>query len=340
MAARFIRSSLLAAWAMLAAACSDNPAPGVGSAASSLGVTIDGSSTVFPIHEAVAEAFQAEDPRRRVTIGVSGTGGGIEQLCTGQLDIAGASRRMKPTEQEACRAHGVVPLEVPVAWDGIAVVVHPQADWVQAATVDELRTMWAPEAQGQVLRWSQVRPGWPDAELHLYGPGVDSGTYDYFTQAIVGKEHSSRGDYTASEDDNVLVQGISSDRHALGFVGLAYYEQNRERLRALAIIEPGKGPAEGVRPGPDTVRDGSYHPLSRPLYIYVSAEAARREPVREYVRFLLESGPQLVEEVGFVPLPEQAYAQARVDFEARLNPVATLRPTPATLVRAEAPTPR
>lgn len=191
-------------------------------------ILIDGSSTVFPITEAMAEEFQKRHPGVKVTVGISGTGGGFKKFCRGETDISDASRPIKPSEVELCRQNGIDYIELPVAFDGLAVVVNPKNTWAACMTVRELKKIWEPEAQGRVTRWSQVRPGWPDEELHLYGPGTDSGTYDYFTEAIVGKEHSSRGDYMASEDDNVLVQGVASDRLALGFFGVAYYEQNRD----------------------------------------------------------------------------------------------------------------
>jgi len=190
---------------------------------------------VYPITEAVAEEFQKSHPAVRVTVGVSGSGGGFKKFGMGETDISNASRPIKPSEVDLCRQHGVEYVELPVAYDGLAVVVHPQNNWANSITVAELKKLWSPEAQGTVMKWSDVRPGWPEEEIHLFRPGVDSGTYDYFTAAIVGKEHSSRGDFTSSEDDNVLVQGIATDRLALGFFGLAYYEENHERLKLLAV---------------------------------------------------------------------------------------------------------
>ena len=211
-------------------------------------VQIDGSSTVYPITEAMAEEFQkASKGKYRVTVGISGTGGGFKKFCRGETDIANASRPIKESEREACREAGIEFIELPVALDALAVTVNPQNDWVDHLTVEELKKIWAPEAQGEVTSWSQVREGFPDRPLHLYGPGVDSGTYDYFTEAVVGEEGASRGDFTASEDDNVLVQGIANDPNALGFFGYAYYEENQNRLKALAIdggdgcVEPGRG---------------------------------------------------------------------------------------------------
>ena len=227
-------------------------------------VTVDGSSTVFPIAEAVAEEYRRVDPAARVTVGVSGTGGGFEKFCAGETDIASASRPIRAVEIEACAAAGVGFVELPIAYDGIAVVVHAGNDWVETLTPDDLKRMWEPAAQGIVTRWNQVRPEWPDRELHLFGPGIDSGTFDYFTRAIVGAPGVGRGDFTSSEDDNVLVQGVSNDELALGFFGYAHYEENRDRL-ALSAIDDGDDTngAGAVRPSPDTVRDGTYQPLSR-----------------------------------------------------------------------------
>jgi phosphate transport system substrate-binding protein len=257
-----------------------------------------------------------------VTIGVSGTGGGFKKFCVGETAITGASRPIKPSEVELCRIGGkagpVEYIELPLAYDGISVVVNPRNDWVDQLRVAELAALWRPEAQGQIARWSQVRPGWPDEEVHLFGPGVDSGTYDYFTLAIVGMEHSSRGDFTSSEDDNVLVQGVATDRLALGFFGYAYYLENRSRLRAVPIddenSENGKGPI-AVTAG--SILDGTYSPLSRPIFVYVSKAAAERSEVDALVRFYLEQGPKLVADVGYVPLPEPVYALALRRYERR-----------------------
>ncbi len=280
-------------------------------------IAIDGSSTVYPIAEAVAEEFQKKFSTR-VTIGVSGSGGGFKKFCRGETAISNASRPIKPSEVELCQKKGIEYIELPVAYDGIAVVVNPKNDWVNYITVDELRRIWAPEAQGKVTSWHQVRTGWPQRKLNLYGPGVDSGTYDYFTEAIVGKEHSSRGDYTSSEDDNVLVQGVASDPGALGFFGLAYYEENRDKLKVVPVDdgnpENGKGP---IAPTPETVANSTYQPLSRPLFIYVNKKAAERPEVQQFVDFFLTAGPPLVREVGYIPLPERAYALVKTRFERR-----------------------
>jgi len=276
---------------------------------------VDGSSTVYPITEAVAEEFQATaaGQKTRVTIAVSGTGGGFKRLCAGDADLTGASRPIKPAELEACaRAHQDY-LELPVAYDGIAVVVNPANDWAKTMTVAELKKIWAPDAQGKITRWSQVRPGWPDKPLHLFGPGVDSGTYDYFTKAIVGEEHASRGDYTSSEDDNVLVQGVSRDEGGLGFFGFAYFAENRDKLQIVSISAGGAPP---VVPSPETIAAGTYQPLSRPVFLYVRATAAARPEVRAFLDFYLDKGAPLVTEVGYVPLPAEAYELVKARLRA------------------------
>ncbi len=279
-------------------------------------IRADGSSTVFPISEAVAEEFQKSNRSTQVTVGISGTGGGFKKFCAGETDISNASRPIKPSEVELCQKNGIQYIELPVGYDGLAVVVNPKNDWATSMTVAELKRLWEPEAQGKLVRWNQLRPEWPDQEIHLFGAGVDSGTYDYFTEAIVGKEHSSRGDFTSSEDDNVLVQGVSTDPHALGFFGFAYYLENKEKLKLLGIddgkADNGDGP---VTPSIETVRNGTYQPLSRPIFVYVSAKSLDRPEVAEFVRYYLANAPKLSLEVGYIPLPERAYelAQKRVD---------------------------
>ena len=292
---------------------------GAGSAASSV-IAIDGSSTVFPITEAVAEEFQRATPEARVTVGISGTGGGFSKFCAGETDISDASRPIRQVEIEACAAAGIEFVELPIAYDGIAIVVNPNNDWVDTLTVDELKRMWEPDAQGTITRWEQVKTGWPDSELHLFGPGADSGTFDYFTEAIVGEGGASRGDFTSSEDDNVLVQGTATDELALGFFGYAYYEENLDRLKLVAVDdgddENGAGP---VAASPQTVREGTYRPLSRPVFIYVSTAALERPEVEAFVEFYLTEGATLVREVGYVPLEAHEYQQVRDRASARVT---------------------
>ncbi|MET0388455.1 MAG: PstS family phosphate ABC transporter substrate-binding protein [Polyangiales bacterium] len=279
-------------------------------------IRIDGSSTVYPITEAAAEEFQKQHPAK-VTIGVSGTGGGFTKLCAGEIAIAGASRPIKAVEQQACAATKVELIELPVAYDGLAVVVHPKNTWATSLSVDELKKIWEPAAQQKITRWSQVRAGWPDRPLHLFGPGVDSGTYDYFTKAIVGEEHQSRGDYTSSEDDNVLVQGVSRDEGGLGFFGLAYYEENADKLKLIPIDDGvatnGQGP---IVASTMTVEDGTYQPLSRPIFLYVAKAAHARPEVRAFIDFYLDHGPSLVKEAHYIALPARAYQLAHKRFDS------------------------
>lgn len=317
-----LQSGSLLAAAIALVACSDAPPTGDAQPSSSSAqrsvVKIDGSSTVFPISEAVAEEFQRAH-KARVTIGVSGTGGGFKKFCRSETALTGASRPIKPSEVSLCAAAGVEYTELPVAYDGIAIVVNKENTWVDRITVAELKALWSPDAQDKVTRWSQVRTGWPDEEIHLFGPGVDSGTYDYFTKAIVGKEHSSRGDFTSSEDDNVLVQGVSGDRLALGFFGFAYYAENRSRLRAVPVDDGDESNgAGGVLPSVETVAGGTYQPLSRPIFMYVSNRAAERPDVSSFVDFYLTQGGALAEEVGYIALPDDVYGLARKRFEQRI----------------------
>ncbi len=291
---------------------------GCGNKKSGPTIKIDGSSTVYPITQAVAEEFKGD---ARITIGVSGTGGGFKKFCRGETVVSGASRPIKPTEREACKKAGIEYIELPVAYDGIAVVTHKDNDWVDSLTVAEMAKMWAPESsKNGIKKWSQIREGWPDKEFHLFGPGVDSGTYDYFTKAVVGKEHSSRGDFTASEDDNVLVQGVSTDKVALGFFGFAYYKENAGKLKLIPIDDgkPDNG-AGPVAPSVETVKDGTYQPLSRPIFIYVSAKGLDRKEVVEFVDFYLGKGRSLVGEVGYIPLPQSAQELVVKRFKDRVK---------------------
>lgn len=274
-------------------------------------VKIDGSSTVFPITEAVAEEFQKQHRGVRVTVGISGTGGGFKKFCVGETDLNDASRTIKETEIAKAKEHGIQFIELPVAFDGISVLVNPKNDFVDFMTVEELRKIWQPGST--VKMWSDVRPGWPDHPITLYGPGTDSGTFDYFTGAINGKEQACRPDFTASEDDNVLVQGIAGDENALGFFGFAYFAENRSLLKAVPI-ETGSGP---VSPSETTINDGSYKPLSRPIFIYVSSASADKPEIDAFVKFYLANAKTLVSEVGYVPLPDEAYALALARFESR-----------------------
>jgi len=267
-------------------------------------IKIDGSSTVFPITEAMAEEFMKRNRGVNITVGISGTGGGFSKFCAGETDISNASRPIKQSEIDKCKAAGIEYIELPVAFDALTVVVNPRNNWVSSLTTAELKKIWEPGST--VNNWSQVRSGFPNRTMRLYGPGTDSGTFDYFTEAINGKAGDSRSDYTASEDDNVLVQGVSQDESALGYFGFAYYEENRNRLKAVAI-DGGNGP---VAPSRANVENNTYTPLSRPIFIYVSERAAQRPEVRQFVSFYL-SNPQLVDEVGYIRLPQEGYTLAR-----------------------------
>ena len=295
------RFTLVAVAALFAGALGANAVP-----AHAQTVKIDGSSTVFPITEAMAEDFQkAKKGKIRVTVGISGTGGGFKKFCRGETDISDASRPILKKEMDDCRAAGVQYIELPVAYDALTVVIHPDNKWAQTLTVAELRKMWEPAAQGKVKTWKQVNPAWPDQALKLFGPGADSGTFDYFTEAVNGKAKSSRGDFTASEDDNVLVQGVSRDVNALGYFGFAYYVENKDKLRAARIADKA---GQGVEPSFETVINGTYQPLARPIFIYINSKSLERPEVREFVEFYMNNAEALVREVKYVPLPAKAYA--------------------------------
>lgn len=274
-------------------------------------IKADGSSTVYPITEAVAEEFQSvKKGKVKVTVGISGTGGGFKRFCRGETDISDASRPIKKSEIDACKEQKIEFIELPVAYDGLAIVVNPKNTWVKSFTVDDLKKMWEPAAEKKITKWNQIRPEWPAVNLKLFGPGADSGTFEYFTEAVVGKARSSRGDFTASEDDNVLVQGVSGDKGALGYFGLAYYEENKDKLKVVPI-DGGKGP---VSPTEKTVENNSYQPLSRPLFIYINKAAVSRPEVKEFVEFYLKNASKLVKEAKYISLPAQAYKLAEERF--------------------------
>ncbi|HLO51875.1 MAG TPA: PstS family phosphate ABC transporter substrate-binding protein [Kamptonema sp.] len=276
-------------------------------------IKIDGSSTVYPVTEAVAEEFQKANRGIQVTVGVSGTGGGFKKFCRGETDISNASRPISKTEIQECASKGIKYMELPIAYDALTVVVNTQNTWAKSLTVAELKKMWEPGAQGKINNWSQIRSGFPNAPLKLFGPGTASGTFDYFTEAIVGKSKSSRGDYTASEDDNVLVQGVTRDKNAIGYFGYAYYEENKGKLKAVPI-DSGKG---AVLPSTQAVQNGTYRPLSRPLFIYVNAKSADKPEVKQFVEFYLKNGAKLAREVKYVALPAVAYTTAMGHFTKR-----------------------
>jgi phosphate transport system substrate-binding protein len=272
-------------------------------------VKVDGSSTVFPITEAVAEEFQiSKRGKVHVTVGIAGTGGGFKKFCRGETDISDASRPILAAEMEACKAAGIKYIELPVAYDALTVAVNPKATWVDQITVAELKKMWEPAAQGSVTKWSQVNSKWPNQPLKLFGPGSDSGTFDYFTEAVNGKAKSSRGDFTASEDDNVLVQGVSQDVNALAYFGYAYYSANAGKMKALKVVNSAGQP---VGPSEAAVLDGTYNPMSRPLFIYVNADSLKKQEVKDFVEFYLTTGAQMSKEVKYVPLAASAYDMAK-----------------------------
>jgi phosphate transport system substrate-binding protein len=304
------KASLAAIMLAALVSCSKHSGNGSGSP-----IKVDGSSTVFPLSQAAGEEFQKAG-KGTVTVGESGTGGGFKKFCRGEIDVTGASRPIKQQEADDCKKAGIEFVELPVAYDGLAVVVNPKNTWVDHLTVDELKKIWAPESK--ITNWKDVREGFPDRPQNLFGAGTDSGTYDYFTQAIVGKEHSSRGDYTANEDDNVLVQGVAGAENALGFFGFAYYVSNKEKLRIVPIDDGNKDNGDGpITPSPETVMNGTYQPLARPIFIYTSLGALKRKEVASFVEFYLANTAKLSAEVGYVALPAKAIELAEARFTER-----------------------
>jgi phosphate transport system substrate-binding protein len=278
-------------------------------------IKIDGSSTVYPITEAMAEEFQTSKRNSiKVTAGVSGTGGGFKKFCRGETDIQDASRPITGAEMADCKKIGNQYIELPIAYDATVVAVNVKNP-LNEITVAQLKKMWEPAAAGKILKWNQVDSKWPDSDLKLFGAGSDSGTFDYFTEAIVEKAKSSRGDYTASEDDNIIVKGISGDKNALGYLPMSYYMENTKTLKALAIIGGDKAPVKtGVLPSKETVENGTYFPLSRPLFLYINVKSANRPEVREFVNFYLDHAPAIVQEVKYIALPAKAYKMASEHF--------------------------
>lgn len=302
---------IIACLSVMGFACGGSNSGGPGGSTERAVIKIDGSSTVFPVTEAVAEEFQKEKKGTvNVTVGISGTGGGFKKFVRGEIDVADASRPILAEEMVQAKANGIEFLELPVAFDALTVVVNPQNNWVDSITVAELKKIWEPEAQGKITHWNQVRPEWPNEKIALFGAGADSGTFDYFTEAIVGKAKASRGDYTASEDDNVLVQGIEGNKYALGYIPYAYFAPHSNKMKALGIDwekNKTKGP---VMPSPENVLTGTYNPLSRPLFIYVSRKSLDKPAVKEFVEFYLKNVGTLALEVKYLPLPDTAYQMA------------------------------
>ncbi|MBX7131903.1 MAG: PstS family phosphate ABC transporter substrate-binding protein [Fimbriimonadaceae bacterium] len=282
-----------------------------GTTTSSAEIKIDGSSTVYPIMERMAELFNEKNPKARPTVGTSGTGGGFKKFVVGEIDIANASRAIEAEEEAKAKENGIEFVEIPVAFDGLSVVINPKNTFAETLTVAELKKIWEPDSK--VKNWSDVRAGFPEKPIQLFGAGTDSGTFDYFTKAINGEEKASRADYQASEDDNTLVQGVAGDEFALGYFGYAYYEKNKDQLKVVKV-DPGSG---GVAPSPETIADGTYQPLSRPLFIYINKKALDRPEVMEFVKFILTDGKNSLGEVGYVPLPDAAYAKVLERLEAK-----------------------
>ncbi len=279
-------------------------------------VQIDGSSTVFPVCEAVAEEFQlSQNGKVHVTVGISGTGGGFKKFCRGETDVSNASRPILKDEMEEAKKNGIEFIELPICFDALTIVVHKDNDWLESISVDDLKKMWEPSAAGTITHWNQINPKWPNEKLALFGAGADSGTFDYFTEAVNGKAKQSRGDYTASEDDNTLVQGISGNKHALGYLPYAYYEPNKDKLKAVPVTWSKNKSPDPVAPNMENVLAGTYAPFSRPLFIYVNKKAAAKPEVKSFVEFFLENGGSLAKEVKYLPLPDSAYAKAKERFE-------------------------
>ena len=276
-------------------------------------IKVDGSSTVYPITQTVIEEFKTTKAETaEINVDFSGTGGGFKKFCAGQTDINNASRPISTAEMAACRQEGVAYIELPVAFDALTVVVNPANDWVDSLTIQDLAKIWSAQAEGKITRWNQVKPDFPDKPLNLFAPGEDSGTFDYFNEAVIGKEGTSRKDYVSSEDDNILVQGVKQDPNALGYFGLAYYEARQDEIKAVAI-DNGEG---AVLPTREAVETGEYQPLSRPLFIYVNSSAAQKNPaLKEFVEFYLEKAPEVVSQVGYVPLPEEGYLLTQIHFQ-------------------------
>jgi phosphate transport system substrate-binding protein len=276
-------------------------------------IKVDGSSTVFPITEAVSEEYQAfTKGATKVTVGVSGTGGGFKKFCRGETDVQNASRPITKEEMASCRTSKTNYFELPIAFDAIAIVVNTKNNWINEITTEELKKMWEPAAQGKIMTWKQVNAKWPDEKLTLFGASTDNGTFDYFTEAIVEKAKSSRGDYTASVDHNTRVMGVNSSKGALGYMPYSYYVSNKDKLKILGVIGGAKAPSKkAVLPNEKTVISGTYFPLSRPIFIYVNKAAMTRPEVKQYAEFYLDKAAELVKQVQYIPLPATAYTQAK-----------------------------
>ncbi len=266
-------------------------------------VKVDGSSTVYPITEGIAEDFQ-KATRIKTTVGVSGTGGGFKKFCRGEIDIANASRSITQQEIDACKGKGINFYEFPIAFDAMTVVINPRNTFIKELTIDQLRRLWEPQAQGKITHWNQIDPKWPNQRISLFGPGADSGTFEYFTEAVTGKSKSSRGDFTASEDDNILVKGVSTNQFGLAYFGFAYYEENKSKIRAVPIVNKD---GKAVYPSEKTVMDGTYNPLARPIFIYANANSVKKPEVKQFIEFYMKNAAAISKDVKYVPLPDKVY---------------------------------
>jgi phosphate transport system substrate-binding protein len=266
-------------------------------------VKVDGSSTVYPITEGIAEDFQ-KATRIKTTVGVSGTGGGFKKFCRGEIDIANASRSITQQEIDACKGKGINFYEFPIAFDAMTVVINPRNTFIKELTIDQLRRLWEPQAQGKITHWNQIDPKWPNQRISLFGPGADSGTFEYFTEAVTGKSKSSRGDFTASEDDNILVKGVSTNQFGLAYFGFAYYEENKSKIRAVPIVNKD---GKAVYPSEKTVMDGTYNPLARPIFIYANANSVKKPEVKQFIEFYMKNAATISKDVKYVPLPDKVY---------------------------------
>lgn len=290
---------------------------GTDSTASETSIKVDGSSTVYPISEAVSEEFEIENPAVKITANASGTGAGFKKFIRNEIDVTGASRPIKATEDADCAKNNIQYLEIPIAYDGLAVVVSKENTWVDHLTVEELKKIWEPAAKSTITHWDQVRAGWPHEKINLYGAGTESGTFDYFTEAIVGEARACRTDYTASEDDNGLVSGVSGDKYSLGYFGYAYYFENQDKLKLVALDDKNDANGKGaIAPSKETIENGTYQPLSRPLLIYINKTSAARPEVTKYVNFYIDNASTLVPETGYVALSPEAYKLVKARFAA------------------------
>lgn len=316
---RSIKYAFALVTAALLTSCGSEPSSNNTGESLSGKVVVDGSSTVFPISEAIAEEYSSEQRDVKVIVNYSGTGGGFKKFVVGEIDVNNASRPIKDKEKKSCEENGITYQELTVAYDGLAVIINPENTWASTMTVAELKKLWEPAAKDVVMTWSDVRADWPNETIKLYGPGTASGTFDYFTEAIMGEGGASRSDYSPNEDDNVLVNGIANDINAIGYFGLAYYEENKDKLQLVAIdAQEGAGP---IKPTTATVKDGSYTPLSRPLFIYASSAAVAKPQVKDFLTFYLDNAKKIASDAGYIALPDVEYAKQKEIFTGFCNSI-------------------